>query len=453
MKRTANEGDQIMKTWLFWSNWMQVLAGIVIFQAIYCETAFCAPQDAVARHLTAENKSAVVTRLGDLIRANYVFPELATRISARLEGRLSQNGYDKINDPREFALALTNDMASVAHDAHLHVNAGAMAVGTDSESEERDEARENFFFRKVERLPGNVGYLKLDEFSSPAGAAPTAIAALNFLANASAVIIDLRENDGGDPKMVQLICSYFFDRPTFLNSIYWRKDDRTQQFWTLPYVPGHKTIQAPLYVLTSNYTFSGAEEFAYDMKMLKRGKVIGEKTQGGANPSQAFPLTDRFTVYIPIGRSINPVSGQNWDGIGVEPDERVSATDALLVAHAEALKEIIQSTVDPRDKREAEWALPVVENQQHPVIVSTEMLQRFVGEYGTLHHIMLEDGHLISQSHDFPKRELRPLTPDLMQFIGFDDVRIKFISDGSRKVVGLRILNKDGTSEQEKRNN
>jgi hypothetical protein len=163
---------------------------------------------------------------------------------------------------------------------------------------------------------------------------------MHLLENTDAVIIDLRRNGGGDPHTVQLLCSYFFDKPTHLNSLYWRDGDRTEEFWTLADLPGQRMADVPLFVLTSNYTFSGAEEFTYNMQTRKRATIVGETTGGGANPGGMVPVGERFGIFIPTGRAINPVTKTNWEGTGITPDVAVGAADALdtaiTLAHAAA---------------------------------------------------------------------------------------------------------------------
>ena len=163
---------------------------------------------------------------------------------------------------------------------------------------------------------------------------------MNFLGNVDAIIFDLRDNGGGDPKMVALISTYLFDQPTHLNDIYNRKEDATTQFWTLPYVPGKRLAGKPVFVLTSKYTFSAAEEFAYNLKNLKRGTIIGETTGGGAHPVSGQRIDDHFMIGVPSGRAVNPISKTNWEGTGVEPDIKVPANQALEVAKEKALEEI-----------------------------------------------------------------------------------------------------------------
>src|SRR5262249_8248230 len=253
----------------------------------------------------------------------------------------------------------------------------------------------------------------------------TAIAAMNFLANSDAVIIDLRKNGGGDPSMIQLISSYFFKEPKHLNNLYWRKGDHTDQFLTSAYISGKSMADTPLYVLTSSRTFSGAEEFSNNMKVLKRAKLIGETTGGGANPGGFFPIAAGLGMFVPTGRAVNPVTGTNWEGKGVEPDEKVPAADAFNVAYKEALKSIESTTKDPQAKNEAAWAEGALDAQMSPVKVSDDALSTMAGNYGT-RHVTAEPGQLYLQLRDGPRRKLSPLTADTFSVEGAEAPRLKF---------------------------
>src|SRR5213082_598065 len=182
--------------------------------------------------------------------------------------------------------------------------------------------RDNCLFQKAERLSSNIGYLKFNAFPPPDICGPTAIAAMNFLGNVDAIIFDL------------------LDKPTHLNDIYDRKEDATTQSWTLPYVPGKRLAGKPVFVLTSKRTFSGAEDFAYNIKTLKRGTIIGETTGGGAHPVSGQRLDDHFMIGVPSARSVSPISKTNWEGTGVEPDIKVPADEALDVAKQMAAEQI-----------------------------------------------------------------------------------------------------------------
>jgi C-terminal processing protease CtpA/Prc len=187
------------------------------------------------------------------------------------------------------------------------------------------------FFEKVEMLPHNIGYLKLNSFPDPSICQPTAAAAMASLNHADAIIFDLRDNTGGYPKMVALIAGYLFDHPTHLNDMYSRADNSTVQSWTSP-VPESRLTDKPAYVLTSATTFSGAEEFSYDLKMLRRATLVGEATSGRGHIPIGRRIDDHFEIRVPDRRSINPISKTDWDGPGVVPDVNVKAADALETA-------------------------------------------------------------------------------------------------------------------------
>ena len=187
----------------------------------------------------------------------------------------------------------------------------------------------NCGFKKAEILDGNIGYLKFDFFADPGICGPTVVAAMNFLANVDAIIFDLRENGGGDPKMVAFVSSYLFAERTHLNDLWTRKGDVTEQYWTDPYVPGKRLDGKPAFVLTSKNTFSGGEEFTNNLKVLKRAKIVGETTGGGAHPVRGHRITEHFGIGVPFARALNPVTHTNWEGTGVEPDVKVNASQAL----------------------------------------------------------------------------------------------------------------------------
>ncbi len=288
----------------------------------------------------------VVTEIGRLVEEHYIFPEVAHELAERLNARLFEGAYEGI-DAGTLAARLTQDLRSVNGDRHLGVNPVDPRAREETpdpalERRRREEEvrRSNFGFQKLELLPGNVGYLDLRGFLPAAQAGDTAVGAMAFLANADAVIIDLRMNGGGDPTMIQLLSSYFFAEPTLLNTFQWRGQERIDQTWTLPHVPGKKLVETPLFLLTSGRTFSAAEEFTYNLRNLERATIVGERTGGGAHPGDFHEVGGVLGVFIPNGRAINPITGTNWEGTGVEPHIAVEASQALDVALREAHKAI-----------------------------------------------------------------------------------------------------------------
>ena len=279
----------------------------------------------------------------------YVFPEVAKQMEEAIRGRQRRNEYDVISSGRQFAQILTEHLRAVSHDLHLSVNfiqQGPPPPPPPSSSaqtlEERQRVvagRQNFGFVRVERLAGNIGYLDLRGFMPPGVAGETATAAMTFLASSDAVIFDLRQNGGGDPTMVAFITSYLFGlQPVHLNDFYSRLTNETRQSWTLAYVPGRRLTNKDVYILTSSRTFSGAEEFTYNLKYLKRATVVGETTGGGAHTVAGRRINNQFAINIPSGRPINAVTKTNWEGVGVEPDVKVAAENALKAAHLIALE-------------------------------------------------------------------------------------------------------------------
>jgi hypothetical protein len=276
----------------------------------------------------------------------YVFPETAKKMEEAVRKRQKRGEYDAVTDGDTFANLLTEHFQQVSHDKHLRVNFSPVTfperpgAGPDAAQVRKQMEKINCGFEKVERLSSNIGYLKFNMFADPEVCGPTAVAAMNFLGNADAIIIDLRENGGGDPKMIALISTYLFSKPTHLNDLWERKSDTTEQYWTLPYVPGKRLDDKPAYVLTSKRTFSGAEEFSYNLKNLKRATIVGEMTEGGAHPVRGQRIDDHFMIGVPFARAINPISKTNWEGTGVAPDVKVPAADALATAQKLAIEKL-----------------------------------------------------------------------------------------------------------------
>ncbi|HEX8559076.1 MAG TPA: S41 family peptidase [Pyrinomonadaceae bacterium] len=310
--------------------------------------------------LDAAARREVIESLVKSLNEAYVFPDAAARMEQALRARLARGEYEQVTSARRFAEKLTADVQEVSRDKHLRVNfsprpiperAAGPREPTAEEREQfrRDMARINYGFQRVERLPGNIGYVEFRNFLDPEGGAETVAAAFNFLANTDAIIFDLRKNGGGDPAMVALICSYLFGpEPVHLNSLHWRegKGERVEEFWTRKEVAGKRYTGKDVYVLTSNRTFSGAEEFTYNLKNLKRATIVGETTGGGANPGGGVRLTKHFGAFIPRGRAVSPVTKMNWEGTGVEPDVKAPADQALKVAQLMALKKAVERTSD-----------------------------------------------------------------------------------------------------------
>ncbi len=314
-----------------------------------------------AQELGRQHQAELINDISQGLREIYVFPAVAAEMEALLQRRFEGGDYDGLGSLAEFTGQLTEDLQSISHDLHLRVRPHA-AWGEEGRRDAAEESRQqreqarltNYGFYRVERLSGNIGYLDLRSFHDAELAGATAVAAMNFLANSSALIIDLRQNGGGSPSMIQLISSYFFEERKHLNTFYYRRANSYEEFWTHSKVQGPKMVGAPLYILTSGRTFSAAEEFTYNLKHMKRATIIGETTGGGAHPVDFLisDMGDGFyaSISMPFGRAINPITETNWEGTGVKPHIEVPAADALDHAHREALAEVASRSAGVRSR-------------------------------------------------------------------------------------------------------
>jgi hypothetical protein len=290
----------------------------------------CAQSEEVV--LTPEQRLAVIDSIGHALNEGYVFPDVAGLVSAGLKARAARGEFNEATDALSFAEMLTNDLQTLGHDKHLRVRVGGSAPAGASRLFDAPTGA----FGRTERLSGDIAYIEIRSFGFPpevVGDETSRI--MSAASNAKALIIDLRANGGGSPRMVALVASYVFgSRPVLLNSLYLRSGDRPDNFYTEPRVSGSKFgPDKPVFVLTSSRTFSGAEEFAYDLQTRKRATIVGATTGGGANPGRPVPLPYGMTLFVPTGRAINPITKTNWEGVGVKPDVAVDADNALDVAH------------------------------------------------------------------------------------------------------------------------
>ncbi|NNE07630.1 MAG: S41 family peptidase [Gemmatimonadetes bacterium] len=406
------------------------------------------------------DREAIVDSVARSIRDVYVFPDVGEKMAKLIEKNVRGRKYDGAARPGDFADMLTQDLQSVSKDLHLSVRAGGPYVAPANDDEEQAEyeaqmarmARDNYGWKKIERMEGNIGYVKLDGFVDAAHAGATAIAAMNFLANVDALIFDLRTNGGGSPSMIQLITSYLFDERTHLNSFYVRSSDSMEQYWTQAFVEGPRITDVPVYVLTSNFTFSAAEEFSYNLKNLERGVIVGETTGGGAHPVEMHTFSfDGYSISmsLPFGRAVNPVTGTNWEGTGVEPDIAVPASEALDAAVEDALVNLMDGADNDR-KHALQWSLDGYRARRNPVVLSESAALAYAGKYGP-RNVRLEGGALYYQRTGRPEIRMIPLGDDRFSLEGLDFFRIEFVRDDTGRVVEFVGRYQDGRSDSNPR--
>jgi len=311
--------------------------------------------NAQKNNLTQSFKDSTIQKLSQLMNDYYVFSDIAKKTEEYLKAQLASGHFKNAKDLESFAKALTESVQSINKDKHMiirkirHLEAPPNTIEYLVEDKLNDYnflRQANAAFKTVKKMDGNVGYLKLNAFFPPHLARDIVDNAMGFLATSDAIIIDLRDNGGGSPETVQHLCSYFFEAGVHLNSLYFRPQDRTEEFWTLENINGERLTDIPLFVLTSARTFSGAEEFSYNMQTQKRATLVGETTGGGANPGGMRRINNELEVFIPTGKAINPITKTNWEGVGVVPEVETSKKKALDEAYELAKK----AAADYRDK-------------------------------------------------------------------------------------------------------
>ena len=423
--------------------WTIVSAASVAGQA----TAGAAPP------LDRAARAAVVDSVARVLEARYVDADAAREKAAALRARLAAGAYDTIASHADFARVLTGDLQAGRRDLHLRVTyepgrefalatmgpvqgRGAGGAVRTSNPDGRDAGRvrrTNYEFDRVERLAGNVGYVKFDMFVPVDESRETAAAAMAFLANSDAVIVDLRDNFGGSPTLADFVLSYFFADSIRLAASYNRAMDRTFERWTVS-VPGRKLTGADLYVLTGPVTGSMAESFASIVQQQRRGTLVGGRTSGAGHGGSKLSVGAGLAMFVP---EMRPITG-GWEGTGVAPDVEVSVDSALAVAHRLALQRLAEKDADPAERREREWALASL---GAGTSLAPDALARYAGVYGP-RNIQVREGALYMQREGARPVRLVPVGPDEFQ-VG-ESTRYRFETGADGRAMAVSIVTMEG---------
>ena len=392
----------------------------------------------------------------------YLYPEKAKKMLEKVEDKMKKGEYRKINSLSNFVSQLTEDMLSVYPDGHLRIEELKKTQLerriTDNQKtwwdrRTKEAQYHNFYFRKVEWLPGNIGYLDYRRLEYASLSGPTATAVMNFFSFSDALIIDLRKNPGGRGDIVQLILSYFFngERIHYETKIN-RGKKRREQIWTIPTVPGRLLKDIPIYILTSRQTGSAAEAFAYCLKHLKRATIIGERTAGAAHTTHRhiFPNL-KIALYIPDGTAISPLTGKDWEGTGVIPNIKTKPAQALNVAYQHALNKLLIKETDKVKIFRLNWIKKEIESKIKPIHLSLADLKKYSGTYGP-RIIYLKDDVLHYRREGREPFPLLPLGKNLFKVKGIEYFRIKFYRDSKGNITKLEGVYDDGSKEINQRN-
>jgi hypothetical protein len=416
----------------------------------------------------AQMRQRLVENIIHELQTKYVAPEKTKAIESYLRKKLQSGAYNTIDNARAFAAALTTDLRTAGKDLHLFVTYNPvleralinapLTPSVDLQelppSKERlAELRQaNYEFGKVEIMRGNVGYLLLKSFVDLNYSKDTAVAAMNFLANADAVIIDLRNNPGGFMNLETFLASYFYGvDPVELLSRYHREGDVTVREWTLRDVPGKRLQHADLYILTSRETSSAGEGFSFILQQRKRAKVIGEKTSGAGYGNKEMPIGNGFVFYVSIFRQFDPRTGRGWQEVGVEPDLPVKSEQALSVAHLEAVKNLGVKATEGVRKQQLSWLAGLLQLEAYGARqVPALLIESYTGKYDDGKIVVsLEQGQLYFLGASGVRRKLFALADDI--FLIEDNsvppehqARVRFVKSSEGVVTELQLMIADG---------
>jgi len=399
---------------------------------------------------TPQKRSELLVSMRNLINQKYIISDVAKVLDEYLSSTKNQRQFIEISDPILFAQTLTEKLQRESKDGHFWVEYSSTPKITSGEHKEENIESEhvddsyiilqkyrNGNIVEVKRLPGNIGYFRLDEFPEPKLFGETFLAGMRFLENTEAIIFDIRYNGGGHAEFVQIMVSYFIEGDSKL-LYHFENTESTEimQMWTLPLVGVKKQPKKLISILTSRRSASAAEDFAYTMQSQGRAKIVGECTRGAANNPEIFFLDDYFSIEIPVGRPVNAVTKTNWEQKGVIPDLKVSQEKALESAHLDLISQLREKIENPAVKKLFEFEVGYANACYSAQEISKELASALTGDYGTS-SVRYQDGQLyfIRKNLSFPLK-----TVDFLNYYCNEQQRIRFEKNpiGTHVIVEIR---------------
>jgi hypothetical protein len=403
-----------------------------------------------AQQISTTSQRSIIDTAISLLHRNYIFPDRIRAIETGINTAWRNGRYKQSSELSGFLDLLNADLESFGKDHHLDVFYGPARVAQ-IRAEARNESSnnkpvvtegwlkqmryENFRLRKLERLDGNIGYLKFLNFP-PLDAARTSIdAAMTFLTYSDALVVDLRGNGGGSAETMNYLLGYFLTDSTPISA--YRYLDGSVVHTIVPAVAGVRKFAAavPVYILTGSGSSSAAEGFAYTLQQYGRAKTVGQQTRGEGNPGRLFAVTDSLYMMIPTAEAINAVSKKSIDGIGVTPDISSREDQALTAALIEANQHLAHSAVDPQQKALYSWQIPFLENEMHPAALPDSIARNLVGMYEGGRKILIEGGRLLYVNAAGERDELSYLGGGIFQSASRNQMRLSASTDPKKPGV------------------
>ncbi len=391
-----------------------------------------------AQNLTNKKKDDVLQSMIKKIESIYPFPEVSAKTIIGLQEQISNGLFYRYNSPNEFANEVTNSLEELSNDKHLDLiyNPGLAkalledttpAATTYTDEEAKIEVWNNYGFKELSILDGNIGYINLTVFFATGYAGKKADIAMSYFSECNALIIDLRQNGGGWGDMVDYLLGYFIDNahPLLLTISESTINGSLYSEVVPQYVPGKKLIDIPIYVLTSPVTASAAEAFTSHLKYFNNNVVIvGKKTKGAENPVTHLAIDENFVLQIPGNKKIYSGNPNTWEGVGIYPDIEVETKDAKKSAHMNAIKKLMSMTTDTIALDKYQWALDGVTASYNNIDEKT--VEKISGSFDKI-KIYYKGGILYYQYEKRAASKLIPITKNYFLVEGADYFRIKFI--------------------------
>lgn len=412
-------------------------------------------QEKVVEFNTKEINS-IVDSIVIALKKSYVLKEKAEDINKALISNQKAGKYNSFKEPNRLAKELLNDINSIYYDGHFKIQflphlRGNLNLKQTPEDKNIDRVTEiqflkdnNFMLKRIEILPGNIGYFRFDEFTAHTEEAiPIMNAAFKFLSNTKALIIDLRNNGGGNSNTVNQFQNYLFDKKTLITNTISRTFNHAIPTFTDTTKTNGLHLKMPVYILISTFTASGAEMFSYNLQSLNRAKIVGDKTRGIVHLTNSFYLGNGFLMNIPFAYSVNPYTNIDIEGIGIKPDLEVKSEKALEKILEIIYTEDLKSAKNEKEKRIIQWSINKLKTQNSEFRLNNNTLKNFEGKYLGF-TFFLKENKLYCLNHDLDGLEFELKQIDDTTFIVDEKLQIKFIKDLHTKYSSINMLFSDG---------
>lgn len=417
--------------------------------------------------IDGNTRKAVLQSICNAINSYYVFPDRAKSMSDYIKKQSEAGKYDSLNNPSDFANEVVKDIRSVFNDKHLRIEYDpelekdiikfiSSKRGADqvSEADIAQDRKKNFYFKKIEILPSNIGYIEFTNFASPSlPARKTVNAAMQFVSNTDALILDLRNNFGGNAAMANEILGYFFNARTYTGKSF----NRIENKWVDNYVENKKAVtqglvlNMPVYILTSNRTFSAAEGLAYTLQSMKNVVIIGDTTRGGAHLTRSFSLGNGFVGFIPYLRGENVKTKTDWEGTGIIPDIKIEESKSLLTAQNTILTRKLAAAADDTEKRKISWLINYYKSTNSDVVIDSSNAAKFIGRFAEF-EITVKENQLMFRDTNQPNNNPKKLTAITSTLFQVDnDYQVEFIIEENGSCNSIKMYWEDGWVETVKR--